>query len=734
MIRAVPQPARTTEPASATRIAAAVICAVLAAVAAAGGGALLASPPFVTLNFLFLRYKYEEITGRLSTSPLFSGSGDAIVFAALAAIVAISVLYATRIPRAFPRRRTTLRAAVVFALMLVATHVLNRDVQAGLGIPAALLYALLITGVWWAAQHVAWGRRLVEAVVWAGTGFLVASGVVLPFVSGPARFDLQRLHGIYGYLWLPPLGAYLVEHLTHYEGRRSLSSRAGYAAAAVLAAAVLTGVARLHGGGETWASGFWPHVISGAIAVVAIAFHVGRIWSQRGMREPLGPGQRTATFVLGCVAAGTGIAAMVWAWGMRAPLPSTTEEAFADISRLETPGVGVTARGPDRAGLPVSVIGVRDAAVGCGRNGGCHVDVQAQWERSAHRFSANAAYRENVRLMIEEVGVESARLCAGCHDPVALLTGRIGAGVAYPDENSEGVTCVICHSMEPDHEAKNGRYTVQPSALFGASVKDPFTAYMMVELYRAEHREDHLAESLRDNSMCAACHNLTQGHLVLRRTFDEWAEGPHGPGKGDTKTCTACHMPSAGRSYVRPFELHDHRMAGSNVALAALRGETGELEREFIAAALDLEIAGEGSALELRLFNRRGAHGFPTAPHDLLDYWFEYRYEGPGVETQWRRLGDGSLFAESLKAHDGRMLERHEIWRATAKEGGEAIAPGAAHDYTFVLSPPPRATETLVVRLMHRRYQPAFLAFLGSRKQDLYTDPIEILRRARAWS
>jgi hypothetical protein len=363
---------------------------VLAAIAAVGGGALLASPPFVALNFLFLRYKYEEITGHIPTSPLFSGGGDSVVFVVMAAIVAISVLYATRIPRAFPRRATTMRAALVFSLMLVTTHVLNGDVQAGLGIPAALLYALLITGVWWAAQYVAWGRFLVEAVVWVGTGFLFASGGILPFLSGPWRFDLQRLHGIYGYLWLAPLGAYLIEHLTHYEGRRSISSRAGYAAAAVLALAVLTGVARLHGGGETWASGFWPHVGSGAVAVVAIAVHVGRIWAQRGVRVLLGPGQRTAMFVVVCAVVGAVTTGMVLAWVSREPL-RTTSEAFAGSGELATPGLGVTSRGPGGMGLPTSVLGVRDAAVGCGRNGGCHVDVQAQWERSAHRFSANAA-------------------------------------------------------------------------------------------------------------------------------------------------------------------------------------------------------------------------------------------------------------------------------------------------------------------------------------------------------
>jgi hypothetical protein len=130
--------------------------------------------------------------------------------------------------------------------------------------------------------------------------------------------------------------------------------------------------------------------------------------------------------------------------------------------------------------------------------------VQAQWERShAHRFSANAAYRKTVGLLIEEQGIESARLCAGCHDPVPLLTGRIVAGADYPFADSEGVTCVVCHSMRPGPLAKNGDYTVTPSPTFHGSIKDPFTSYMMVELYRDEHRGDFSAGVAHAQTTCA---------------------------------------------------------------------------------------------------------------------------------------------------------------------------------------------------------------------------------------
>jgi hypothetical protein len=237
--------------------------------------------------------------------------------------------------------------------------------------------------------------------------------------------------------------------------------------------------------------------------------------------------------------------------------------------------------------------------------------------------------------------------------------------------------------------------------------------------------------------MCAPCHSLTHRNVVLRRTFEEWSEGPFGPGKQGTKLCTGCHMPVVGPSYL-DFDLHDHRMQGSNIALAGLRGESPEVERAFIESALDLEISVSrhtpgGFALNARLTNEGGGHVFPTAPRDLLDYWFEVQFEGRNVEPNWRRLNPAGLFPEKLISRDGEVLTRHEIWRATETQGPEGIPPGSLRDYTFALPGPPTGVERVTIRLMHRRYQDAFLRFMGPEKGGLYTDALELLRRTVDW-
>jgi hypothetical protein len=716
-----------------TRLLAVVICVSLIG-AALIAPSTLAAPPASALQVIFRYFMLPMIVGEgAPPSPWSRAAYFVIVFPVVAG--AIIVVY-RRLARVVASGSYLGRAVGGFGILVLVTYLLNAGVQGGLGIPLALGYAVLLGLAWWEAQHVDAVRPVIAATVWAGIGFLISSGGLVPLLSGDARFELQRLHGIYGYLWMSVVGVYLIAHIAHYEAKRETSARSwGYAAATILSVAVLTGLARLHGGGETRASGLWPHVVAGAAAIIVVGVHAIRSWRKRGLGARLGPGVGTGRLAVVSVAVGIALPLVPIAQQSR-----RTADAFAanDDAPLAIPDIGVTATGPARALLAPGVVSVRESAFSCGKTGGCHVDTQAQWERSAHRFAANPAYRETVRLMVRDVGIERARLCAGCHDPVPLLTGRIVPGADYPFDDSEGVTCVVCHSMHPAADAKNGQYVVAPSPTFTGTIKDALTSYMMVAVYRDTHRADHLGPAMTDNSVCAPCHNLTTAHLVLRRTFDEWHAGPFGPGTAQSKSCAECHMPEAGSSYIG-FPLHDHRMPAANVALAGLRGESPDREREFIAAALALAVdieprPGNGAQIRVRLANVHGAHAFPTAPRDLVDYWLEVQFEGAGITPMWQRLDrDDGLFAETLLAADGAPLTRHEIWRAVDAKGPEGIRPGEVREYVFPAPLAPAGVERATVRLMYRRYQDAFLRFLEPGKGALYTDAIELLRNSAEW-
>lgn len=725
----MPLPARFTNPASKRfdRIVAALFCGVLAV--ALLSPATLVLPPYLALQAVF----------DLVTYPLLSGEARLpnIYFLILTpAAIGVLIVLVRALLRRVSNRMYLKRAARAFGLLVLAMYALNTKVQGGLGIPLALLYSAGLLALCWEAQRADWARQLLQVIAWVGLGYLASSGIAIPLLQGDSRFDLQRSHGLYGYLWMAAVGAYLIAHISYYEGKRETSSRNwGYAAIGLLTAAAMTGVARLHGGGETTASGLWPHVATGAAAALATAVHVTQSWRKRGLGAQLGSARASGLFVLACLCVGLLLPLLPVAFRRLEPTRDTVDGTEA---LQESPGAPLLASGPGGTLVPLDIVSIGEADISCGKTGGCHVDTQAQWERSAHRFSANAAYRQTVRLLVAEEGIERARLCAGCHDPVPLLSGQIVEGADYPFETSEGVTCVVCHSMQPGAQRRNGHYAVVPSSTFHGSVQDPFTAYMMIELYRDEHRADFLAPSLTDNSMCASCHNLTTEHLVLRRTFDEWSGGPFGPRSSTSKSCAGCHMPPVGDSYLGFFTLRDHRMPGANIALAELRGESTDTETAFIAAALDLQLSvSRRTATELDihawLTNENGAHVFPTGPRDLVDYWFEVQFESDDEPSPWRRLDASGLFPEKLSAEDGEALLRHEIWRAADMHGPEGIAPQETREYVYALPHLPVGVERVSVRLMHRRYQDAFLDFLGADTGGLYTAPVEILRRALDW-
>ena len=74
--------------------------------------------------------------------------------------------------------------------------------------------------------------------------------------------------------------------------------------------------------------------------------------------------------------------------------------------------------------------------------GHCHTEVFQQWNASAHHFSSfnNPIYRKVALQTLEEKGVETLKFCAGCHDPLPLLSGELD-DINKIDLNSWSAKC-----------------------------------------------------------------------------------------------------------------------------------------------------------------------------------------------------------------------------------------------------------------------------------------------------
>ena len=87
----------------------------------------------------------------------------------------------------------------------------------------------------------------------------------------------------------------------------------------------------------------------------------------------------------------------------------------------------------------------------------CHPDITRSWEMSMHRNSSfnNPAYKFSVDetrefLKTRDGDVKTARLCAVCHDPAPLFSGKFDDpdfdGVNDPTAHA-GLTCISCHAI-----------------------------------------------------------------------------------------------------------------------------------------------------------------------------------------------------------------------------------------------------------------------------------------------
>jgi len=193
--------------------------------------------------------------------------------------------------------------------------------------------------------------------------------------------------------------------------------------------------------------------------------------------------------------------------------------------------------------------------------GHCHQEAYRQWRQSAHSNSFRAPwYLKNVNSLIDEKGVQYARHCEGCHNPVALLSGDLSQGMPKkrPFED-EGITCSTCHSIQSTDTTGTGSYVMGiPAALVdeaGVPIAHPVSdAEILAHLDR--HSKAVMRPLYQTAEFCAACHKAAiprslDDYKWLRAIslYDEWQGASFTKQsplpfyrKDSVSTCQTCHM------------------------------------------------------------------------------------------------------------------------------------------------------------------------------------------------
>jgi hypothetical protein len=257
----------------------------------------------------------------------------------------------------------------------------------------------------------------------------------------------------------------------------------------------------------------------------------------------------------------------------------------------------------------------------------CHPDQFQQWSGSMHAY----ALKDPTFAALREIG-QSAYInaldgaCIQCHSIVARETGALPWGPydfdALPPQVQEGVGCDVCHVVSGIRSLSNADMIFSPGATKFGTISDPVP--------NSAH-ESEFNSLYSSSEYCGSCHDLVTGDgLQLEAVFREWRAG----GFAVTgKTCNDCHMPAYQGSAVPggPVRtLHDHSMAGVDVALVPFPNQAVQLQKvtDMLRSALTVEAdvpltvgAGDTIDLQVRLVNDLTGHNVPSGVPFVRQMW-----------------------------------------------------------------------------------------------------------------
>ncbi|TNF92064.1 MAG: tetratricopeptide repeat protein [Gammaproteobacteria bacterium] len=239
----------------------------------------------------------------------------------------------------------------------------------------------------------------------------------------------------------------------------------------------------------------------------------------------------------------------------------------------------------------------------------CHADITRSWEMSMHRNSSfnNPAYKFSVDetrdfLKVRDGDVKKSRLCAVCHDPVPLFSGKFD----NPDFDSindptahAGLTCISCHAITKINTPRgNGDYTlITPPRYPFAFSDNPLLKAVNHQIIKAKpefHKKTFLKPVHKTPEFCSGCHKV---HLPKAFNGYKWLRGQNhydsfrlsgvSGHRVDSfyypptaiKKCATCHMPlepsddPAARDFNQSGQrsVHSHLFPAANTGVAQMK-------------------------------------------------------------------------------------------------------------------------------------------------------------------
>jgi len=351
----------------------------------------------------------------------------------------------------------------------------------------------------------------------------------------------------------------------------------------------------------------------------------------------------------------------------------------------------------------------------------CHQEAYHQWRQALHSNAFRTPfYRASVNILINTKGIEFARHCDSCHNPIAVLAGGLTENSKVDRKmDQNGLSCATCHSIQKLQSIKgNGGFVMGiPSVMVdekGNRIPGE-VPYDEIIKHPERHSQAVMQSFYRTPEFCGACHkanlpNPLNDYKFIRAftAYDEWQSSkfsrrnPLTFYSGDFTTCQGCHMKRAPNDLLdygaKNGTFASHRWLAGNTAVPFYYGFDEQLEKTiaFLKSGnfLNVDIVALKKANEEKLIaplgsvpvslepnnlvealvvvqNKNIGHSLIPEVRDLYEAWVEFTVQdgaGKDIYHSGFLKPDGSLdprahsFTNRPVNTEGQFVDNHKVW------------------------------------------------------------------------
>jgi tetratricopeptide (TPR) repeat protein len=423
--------------------------------------------------------------------------------------------------------------------------------------------------------------------------------------------------------------------------------------------------------------------------------------------------------------------------------------------------------------------------------GHCHQEAYHEWRQALHSNSFRTPfYRASVNILIRNKGVEYARHCDSCHNPIGVLSGALNPGSTLDRSfDRDGVTCSVCHSIQSvQSKLGNGSFVMGLPAVMvdeqgnriPGTVPD---AEIFAHLDR--HAKAVMQDFYRSPEFCSACHKANlpvplNDYKWIRAftAYDEWQSSkfsqlnPLTFYSADYTTCQGCHMKREAISMpdygAKHGTLASHRWLAGNTAVPFYYGFDEQLSRtiDFLKSgnylnvdlfALKLDESGTiiaplgSTPFTLKpdqiveayvvVQNKNIGHSLIPEVRDLYEAWVQFTVKdasGTVIYDSGFLKPDGML---DVRAHSftnrpvdvtGNFVDNHKVWTIHSMAYDNSIQSGrsALVRYQFQIPASAKSPLTMTARVNYRHLRQSYLNNVLGKDHPAYP-VVELASRSR---